>query len=149
MNTTTAINAYNKVGAESSVMGADPHKLISMLFHGALLAIANAKNGMLRKETAAKGKSISKAIAIIGEGLNASLNKSAGGELAQNLSSLYDYMVMRLVDANLKNDITVLDEVTRLLTELTEAWDSIRPNNVQSEPQPKAAVNAQRAYGRA
>jgi flagellar protein FliS len=103
---------------------------------------------MLRKETAVKGKSISKAIAIIGEGLNASLNKSAGGELAQNLSSLYDYMVMRLVDANLKNDITVLDEVARLLTELTEAWDSIPPNDVQSEPQPKASVNAQRAYGR-
>jgi len=135
MNATIAINAYYKVGAESNVIGADPHKLISMLFHGALLAIANAKNRMLRKETAAKGKSISKAIAIIGEGLNASLNKSAGGELAQNLSSLYDYMVMRLVDANLKNDITALDEVTRLLTELTEAWDSIRPNNAQSEPQ--------------
>lgn len=149
MNATTAINAYNKVGAESSVIGADPHKLISMLFQGALLEIANAKNRMLRKETAAKGKSISKAIAIIGEGLNASLNKSVGGELAQNLSSLYDYMVMRLVDANLKNDITVLDEVIRLLTELTEAWDSIRPNRVQSEPQPKASVNAQRAYGRA
>lgn len=132
MNITTPINIYNKVGTESSVMGADPHKLISMLFHGALLAIANAKNGMLRKETAVKGKSISRAIAIIGEGLHASLDKSVGGELAQNLSSLYVYMVMRLVDANLKNDITALDEVTRLLTELTEAWDSIRPNNVQS-----------------
>jgi flagellar secretion chaperone FliS len=132
MNITTPINIYNKVGTESSVMRADPHKLISMLFHGALLAIANAKNGMLRKETAVKGKSISKAIAIIGEGLHISLDKSVGGELAQNLSSLYTYMVMRLVDANLKNDITALDEVIRLLTELTEAWDSIRPNNVQS-----------------
>jgi len=151
MNTTTAINAYNKTSVESSVMGADPHKLISMLFKGALLEIANAKNGILRKETAAKGKSISRAIAIIGEGLNASLDKSVGGELAQNLSSLYDYMVMRLVDANLKNDIAVLDEVARLLTELNEAWDSIRPQIVQSEPQPRASdyAQAQRAYGSA
>jgi flagellar secretion chaperone FliS len=149
MNATTAINAYKKVGVESKVIGADPHMLISMLFQGALLAIANAKNEILRKETAAKGKSISKAIAIIGEGLHASLDKRAGGELAQNLSSLYDYMVMRLVDANLKNDTTGLDEVVRLLTELTEAWDSMRPNNVQSEPQPKASGDAQRAYGRA
>jgi flagellar secretion chaperone FliS len=141
MNITTPINIYNKVGTESSVMSADPHKLISMLFHGALLAIANAKNGMLRKETAVKGKSISRAIAIIGEGLHTSLDKSVGGELAQNLSSLYVYMVMRLVDANLNNDITALDEVTRLLTELTEAWDSIRPNNVQSEPQLKIDWN--------
>ena len=150
MNTATAINAYNKVGAESSVIGADPHKLISMLFQGALLAIANAKNEILSKEDiAAKGKSISKAIAIIGEGLHAHLDKNAGGELAQNLSSLYDYMVMRLVDANLKNDITVLDEVARLLTELTEAWVSIRPKSTQSEPQPNASANAQQAYGRA
>lgn len=149
MNATAAINAYKKVGVESKVIGADPHMLISMLFQGALLAIANAKNEMLRKETAAKGKSISRAIAIIGEGLNASLDKSVGGELAQKLSSLYGYMVMRLVDANLKNDATVLDEVARLLAELTEAWDSIRPNNVQPEPQPKASAAAQWAYGRA
>jgi flagellar protein FliS len=101
---------------------------------------------MLHKEIAAKGKSISKAIAIIGEGLNASLDRRVGGELAQNLSSLYDYMVRRLVDANLKNDVTILDEVERLLTELTEAWDGIRPNNVQSEPQLKAVANGAQAY---
>lgn len=136
MNTTIAINAYKKVGVESKVIGADPHQLISMLFHGALLSIDNAKNEILRKEVDAKGKSISKAIAIIGEGLHASLDNKAGGEVAQGLSSLYDYMVRRLVDANLKSDITILDEVTRLLTELTEAWDSIRPNSVQSAPLP-------------
>jgi flagellar secretion chaperone FliS len=148
MNATTAINAYKKVGVESNVIGADPHQLISMLFQGALLAIANAKNEILSKDISAKGKSITKAIAIIGEGLHASLDKKVGGELAQNLSSLYDYMVMRLVDANLKNDITVLDEVTHLLTELTEAWVSIRPISVQPKPQPNASANAQRAYGR-
>lgn len=150
MNATVAINAYKKVGVESKVNGADPHMLISMLFQGALLAIDNAKNEILRKDVAAKGKSISKAIAIIGEGLHASLDMRVGGELAQNLSSLYDYMVRRLVDANLKNDISVLDEVTRLLTEIAGAWDSIgRPNNKQSEPQPKALANAVQAYRRA
>lgn len=151
MNAITAINAYNKVSVESSVNGADPHRLIAMLFQGALLEIASAKNGILHKEAATKGKSISKAIAIIGEGLNASLDKSVGGELAQNLSSLYDYMVIRLIEANLKNDIEILDEVARLLTELKGAWDSIRPQGAQSAPQPKASANvqAQRAYGSA
>lgn len=151
MNATTAINAYNNVSLESSVMGADPHKLIQMLFQGALLEIASAKNGILRKETAAKGKSIGRAIAIIGEGLNASLDKKVGGELALNLSSLYDYMVIRLIDANLKNDTAILDEVERLLTELKGAWDSIRPQVMQPEPQPKASISAQaqRAYGSA
>ncbi len=145
MNSTAAIKAYNTVGLESEIIGADPHKLISLLYQGALLEIANAKNGILRKENMAKGAAISRTIAIIGEGLNASLDKNVGGELAQNLSSLYDYMILRLVAANLKNDTAILDEVARLLTELKGAWDSIRPNNVQS---PSVSANAQRSYAR-
>lgn len=127
MNTRTAISSYQKVGVESAVTAADPHKLISMLYQGALLAVANAKNGILRKDISAKGKAISHAIAIIDDGLNASLDKKVGGELAQNLSALYDYMGSRLLTANIKNDVTALDEVTVLLTDLKGAWDSIRP----------------------
>lgn len=126
MNTSTAIKAYNKVDIESGVNAADPHKLILMLYQGALLAIISAKNQILREETAAKGASISKAITIIDEGLKACLDKNAGGELAQNLSSLYDYMNQRLLIANLKNDTDILDEVSQLLTELKGAWESIR-----------------------
>lgn len=150
MNATTAINAYTKASVDSGVMGADPHKLISMLYQGALLEIYNAKNGILRKETAAKGKSISRAMAIIGDGLNACLDKKVGGELALNLSALYDYMVFRLADANIKNDIAILDEVANILTDLNGAWESIRPQVVQSAaPQPTVLANAQRAYARA
>jgi flagellar secretion chaperone FliS len=148
MNTTAGINAYSDVSVETSVSSADPHKLISMLYQGGLLAIAKAKYEILQKQTAAKGKSISRAIAIIGEGLNASLDRNVGGELALNLSRLYDYMVTRLVDANLKNDVAALDEVTRLLTELQGAWDSIRPEVTQSAAQPNTVANAQRAYTR-
>lgn len=128
MNATTVTKAYAKVGIESVVASADPHKLISMLFQGALLAIANARSSILRKDIPAKSAAISKAIAIIGEGLHASLDKKVGGELAQNLASLYDYMVIRLVAANLNNDVAILDEVARLLAELKGAWDSIRPS---------------------
>jgi flagellar secretion chaperone FliS len=148
MNTTAAINAYNEAGIKTDVLSADPHKLISMLFDGALLAIAKAKSEMLQKQIAAKGKSISRAIAIIGEGLNASLDKNVGGEMAQNLSALYDYMVARLVAANLKNDVTALDEVTRLLTELKSAWDSIRPQVARATAQPDPVANT-RDYARA
>lgn len=129
MNTSTAVKAYAKVGIESAVLGAGPHRLISLLFEGALSEIARAKKAMARKEIAAKGEAISRAISIIGEGLNASLDKKAGGELAQNLSALYDYMALRLLAANLTNDIAILDEVARLLTELKAGWDGIRPNN--------------------
>lgn len=150
MNATTAIRNYAKIGLESSATSADPHKLISMLYQGALLAIASAKNGIMREDIPAKGAAISKAIAIIGEGLNASLDKSIGGVLAQNLSSLYDYMVVRLVAANLHNDMATLDEVARLLADLKDAWDSIRPNAAvaaQPAPQAKPAANAL-VYGR-
>lgn len=126
MSATSAIKTYNRVGIESGVGTADPHQLISMLYQGALLAIANAKSSMLRKDIATKGASISKAIMIIDEGLNACLDKDAGGELAHNLAALYDYMSIRLLTANLKNDIAGLDEVARLLADLKQAWDSIR-----------------------
>jgi flagellar protein FliS len=167
MNATTGAKAYAKVGVESGALGADPHKLIAMLYQGALLAIANAKNGMMRKDIPAKGAAISKAITIIDEGLNASLDKKVGGELANNLGSLYDYMSRRLLTANLNNDMAALDEVARLLTDLKGAWDGIRPTNgaptAASVPlpfpqqpgaapvtaqQPKPANKVQLAYGR-
>jgi len=143
MHATTAIKAYAKVGIESGVSAADPHKLISMLYQGALQAIANAKNGILRKDIPAKGKAISHAISIINDGLNASLDKKVGGELAQNLSSLYEYMGNRLVTANLKNDMAILDEVARLLTDLKAAWDSIRPSGAAPAPAPVASPQPQ------
>ncbi|BBI98785.1 flagellar protein FliS [Ferrigenium kumadai] len=156
MKTTAAIKAYAKVGVESGVTAADPHKLISMLYQGALQAITNAKSSIMRKDIPAKGAAISKAILIIEDGLKACLDKDVGGELAHNLASLYDYMASRLLTANMNNDIAALDEVTRLLTDLKGAWDSIRPGSaapaaapVAAAPLPAAASNkVQLTYGR-
>lgn len=152
MNANKATNAYAKIEAESTLHAADPHMLIAMLFQGALLAISNAKNAMLRKDIPAKGKAISHAIRIIGEGLRASLDRNVGGKLALDLDALYEYTCFRLVNANINNDIEVLDEVTRLLSEIKGAWDSIRPvNNISLSAVPQPPVqNKQSAlvYGR-
>ena len=152
MNATTATKAYAAVEIESGVHAADPHKLIAMLYQGALLAIANARNAMLRKDVPTKGAAISKAILIIGEGLQASLDKNVGGELAQNLDALYGYMCTRLLQANANNDVAALDEVARLLGELKGAWDSIRQTvtAATAAPAPTAIPNKQSAlvYGR-
>lgn len=148
MNAKTAIKAYNKVSVESGVSAADPHMLISMLYQGALQAIANAKNGILRNDIPAKGTAISKAIMIVDDGLKASLNKDVGGELAHNLAALYEYMSNRLLSANITNDMAALDEVAGLLTDLKGAWDSIRPNVVPAAAAPKPSANAQLVYGR-
>ena len=80
---------------------------------------------MSREEVAAKGLAITKAIAILDGGLKASLDIKAGGELAERLSGLYDYMLRQLFVANLRNDATTLDEVARLLNELRGAWAQI------------------------
>lgn len=132
MNTAAAISAYSDAGLKTTVMSADPHQLIAMLYEGALLAICRAREEIRTQQTAAKGQSISKAIAIIGEGLSASLDPKAGGKLADDLAALYSYMIRRLVEANIQNDVAALDEVSRLLSELKGAWDTIRPQVVTS-----------------
>ena len=122
-----AARAYANVGLETGVNSAHPHRLITMLFEGALLAVAQARQGIRSNDIAARGRAISKAIQIVDEGLKASL-VDTGSELASNLRALYDYMGRRLLFASLKNDISALDEVTRLLTELKDAWNAIDPN---------------------
>ena len=121
----TGVHAYAKVGMETGVVAASPHKLIVMLFDGALVALGTALNGMRSGNIAEKGKSISKAIMIIDSGLRAALDKKAGGEIAEGLDSLYEYMSGRLVTANITNDPAILEEVQRLLIELRDAWNAI------------------------
>lgn len=124
MNAVSAIKQYQQVSVNSSVMGASPHRLVQMLMEGALERIAVAKGSMARNDVASKGQNIGKAINIVG-GLQGSLNKEAGGEIAENLSNLYDYMVNRLLAANIQNDETILDEVAGLMVEIKMGWDGI------------------------
>ncbi len=121
------VAAYTSVGLETSVPTADPHKLILLLFEGAKLAISAAKMNMAQGNIAEKGSSISKAIDIITNGLSASLDHEAGGDLAAKLGALYEYMAERLLWANMKNNPAALDEVTQLLGELHSAWAQIAP----------------------
>ena len=129
-----AVNAYASVRTETGVMAADPHQLVQMLFEGALIALSDARRHMANNTTAAKGAAVSKAIAIIRDGLKASLDVEAGGELAQRLSALYDYMGTRLLVANLHNSPQLIAEVSSLLSQLRDAWEQIKPV-VPSAPQ--------------
>jgi flagellar protein FliS len=124
MNAIAAMKQYKQVSVHSGIMDASPHRLIQMLMEGALEKIALAKGSMANKNIVSKGENISKAIEIIG-GLQSSLNKDAGGELAANLGNLYDYMTRRLVDSNLRNDPRILDEVAGLMAEIKMGWDNM------------------------
>ncbi|TAM75313.1 MAG: flagellar export chaperone FliS [Candidimonas sp.] len=116
------VHAYANVGIETGAATASPHKLIIMLFDGAMLAIATGLQHMNAGNIAAKGKSISHAITIIDGGLRACLDKDAGGGIAENLDALYEYMSRRLLVANLNNQPEILEEVHHLLHDLKQAW---------------------------
>ena len=120
----SGLKQYQATSTQTGVVEASPHRLIQMLFEGALEKIAKAKGFLARKEIEKKGQHISWAIKIIG-GLRSSLNMEIGGELAVNLDNSYEYMTRILFEANMENSIEKLDEVTLLLSNIKEGWDGI------------------------
>jgi len=116
------IAAYQQVDRESDIRGADPHRLVMLLFDGAVAALVEAEAKLAEKNYGDKSNALVKAIAIINDGLCLSLNLDEGGELAQNLNGLYRYMVTRLLHANIQNDVGAMIEVRGLLEELGGAW---------------------------
>ncbi|MDH5392551.1 MAG: flagellar export chaperone FliS [Gammaproteobacteria bacterium] len=131
MHNSVAMNQYKQVGTKVAVDVADPHHLIQMLLDGALEKINSAKYQMLQNNIARKGEDVSKAISII-DGLVTSLDMEKGGEIAENLFSLYDYMQRKLLEANMSNNMDLLDEVAGLLNEIKAGWSAI-PQDVRKE----------------
>jgi len=123
------LQAYQRVNTQTSITDADPHKLIQLLYNGALERINMAKARMQAKDYEGKGKLIGKAMEIIG-GLRSFLDFEKGGELAARLEGLYDYMERTLFEANAKNDLAKLDEVADLLRSIKGGWDGIRDEAV-------------------
>lgn len=136
------VGAYATVGLETGVAAASPHKLVVMLYDGVIVALLSAINGIKSSNIGIKGASISKAITIIDNGLRASLDKKAGGEIAQNLDALYDYMSRRLLEANIKNDATIVEEIHGLMADLRGAWVQIGEQQEAPEPMPPAIQKA-------
>lgn len=116
------IAAYRQVDLESEIRGADPHRLIILLFDGAETAMHQALACLEANDIQGRSDALMKAIDIILSGLSASLNVEEGGELAQNLKALYEYMVSRLIYANVHRDAAAIREVQKLLGEISGAW---------------------------
>jgi flagellar protein FliS len=119
--------AYASTNIESNAIAGNPHKLIAMLYEGALIAILQAEHHMKKNNVLEKSAAISKASDIILMGLDASLNMEEGGEIGQNLHALYSYMCQQLIMCNLHNDVNKLKEIYALLLELKNTWDAIAP----------------------
>ena len=114
--------AYAQVGLETGINSASPHGLIVMLYEGAIEAIRKAKIYLEMQNIEMKTKSVDKALRIIKDGLTASLDVNAGGALAQQLLSLYDYIGKELILANAQNSPERMDTCIAVLDDLRTAW---------------------------
>ncbi|MGD9591882.1 MAG: flagellar export chaperone FliS [Candidatus Berkiella sp.] len=122
MNPSKVAKEYQIVSSQTSVVDADPHRLVQILMENALEKLSFAKACMARNNVHDKGVNISLALSII-EALQSSLNKDEGGEIAGNLNDLYSYMQTTLLEANLSNDIQKIDEAIKLLSIIKDGWE--------------------------
>ncbi|MCL1145269.1 flagellar export chaperone FliS [Shewanella sp. 10N.261.52.F9] len=120
----SSLQSYRKVSLDSEISVASPHRIIQMMFDGALQRLAQSRYAIENNDLANKGVFIGKAIGII-TGLNNSLNMEAGGDIAQNLSDLYDFMLRRISEANINNDVQAIDDVSEIIRTIKEGWDAI------------------------
>lgn len=126
MNANTGLTEYMVTKNESALTDATPHKLIGMLFDGALESIAKATGAITSGDVAARGEAIGKAMTIV-DNLRAMLDSERGGEISANLEQIYDYICRRLLQASSEEDPALLKEVAGLLREVKSGWDSIPP----------------------
>lgn len=131
--------AYQSVSAHGAVAGADPHALVQMLMDAAVERLTTARACIERGEIARKAKLLHSAVVLIAE-LRGSLDLKKGGELAQNLSDLYEYMARRLIQANLSSDAHAITEVLSLLGEIRGAWVAIGPEVRRGAPAAASAA---------
>lgn len=135
------INAYKKGSLKQDVASADPHRLTLMLMQGAVDKLAYAKGSMTREDLKGRSDNISKAIAIF-MNLRDTLNIDIGGEFAENLYSLYNYMIDKLTEINVDNGIAIIDEVIALFSPIKEAWAAI-PEQAKQEAYTMSKQNQQ------
>lgn len=120
-------NVYSRIGLETEVHDASPHRLIAMLFDGLFSNLAQAEGALAAGQRENKALALMRAVRILDEGLKGCLDLQGGGELAQQLQDLYAYASLRLTAANLRDDVEALREVRGLLEPVRDAWSQIAP----------------------
>jgi flagellar protein FliS len=117
------MNGFN-LYQDTAVTTQNRGRLIVMLYDGAIKFLRQAMSDLERSDFAAKGRNIARAQDILLE-LNTVLDLEKGGEIAQNLRSLYNFMQNHLVKANLRKDSRMIREVIAILEELNQGWRTI------------------------
>ena len=124
MNASFLANQYKKVKTETDLSGADPHKLIALLYDGALENLKRASGGIKEDNMEAKARFLNKALAIV-EYLRVSLDPGADLEFSDRLAELYRYMEREMLNASINNSPETLEHIASLIVELKEGWNGI------------------------
>ncbi|WP_117233451.1 flagellar export chaperone FliS [Vibrio maerlii] len=119
-----SLQAYKRVSVDSQLSSASPHKVIQMLMAGAIERLIQGKAAMQQGNIAVKGERLGKALDIV-ISLRSCLSMDDGGDIAQNLDQLYDFVIAQISAANLQNDPQPIDDVVEILREIKSAWDQI------------------------
>lgn len=122
-----SIGARSDHYLEMKVKTAMPEELVGMLYEGAIRFMKQAINGISEQDLHSTNISITKAQNIINE-LNITLDRSKGGDIAGNLSKIYDYVSEQLVEANIKKNPELLNECISLVSTLNSAWSEVIKN---------------------
>ncbi len=128
----------------------DKKKIVLMLFDGAIMFLKKAIIAINNGDNSVKMEKLSRTIAILSE-LMSSLDMKNGGEVAENLMRLYDFMIDYLYQANDENSIEKINRVIKMLSDIRESWSIIIKENgktsgkienesATSEKRPKVAV---------
>jgi flagellar protein FliS len=121
-----SLQAYKKVSVDSQLSEASPHKVIQMLMAGAIERLVQGKAAMEQGNIPVKGERLGKALDIV-ISLRSCLSMDEGGDVAQNLDQLYEFMISQITLANAENNPQAIDDVVDIIREIKSAWDQI-PN---------------------
>ena len=124
MNALAALSQYGKMKDDTQTMYASPHQLMLMLFDGAIEAMSFNIGAIQQNDFEARGKQNTRSIAII-NGMRECLDMKAGGELADNLYALYQYMTQELFRANFNNDADTIQNIQTMLKDIRGSWEKI------------------------
>lgn len=125
-----AVNNPYQAYQQNSVTQSTPGELTLMLYNGCLKFLNQAKKGIETKDIELKNTNIQKAQNILRE-LMITLDPSQA--ISQSMASLYEYMINRLVEANINNDAALVDEVYGLTTEFRDTWKQVIQINRQKQ----------------
>ena len=127
MNAITALAQYGQIKNDTQTSYASPHQLMLMLFDGAIEAMSMTIGAIQQNNFELRSKQSTRSISVI-NGMRECLDIETGGDLANNLYSLYSYMAKELFKASFKNDADTVQNIQTMLKDIRESWEKIPLN---------------------